>query len=108
MYSPQPGDGTGCGWESPTPELQEMLHLPHPCLVRDECLGHSVQEAKLGGDFIHTEIKQLGFPEDAVLNHCLHSHPKGGVTAAEVPTRHLPFAMHSWNRNTFILGLKKL
>lgn len=63
-----------------------MLQWPHPCLVRDERLGHSVQRAKPGRGFVHTEIKQLGFPED-VSNHRLHSHPKGGVTADEATTR---------------------
>lgn len=41
-------------------ELQEMPHLPHLFLVRDEYLGHITWGAKLGGGLIHTENKQLG------------------------------------------------
>lgn len=61
--------------QSPASELQEMLHLPHPFLVRDEYLGHIARGAKLGGGFLHPENKQLGSPEDVVLNHPLTFPP---------------------------------
>lgn len=65
------------GHQSPASELQEKLHLPHPFLVRDEYLGHIPRGAELGGSFLHPENKQLGSPEDVVLNHPLTFPPKG-------------------------------
>lgn len=49
-------------------------------------LGAQRTEGEPGRGFVHTEIKQLGFPEN-VSNHRLHSHPKGGVSADEATTR---------------------
>lgn len=42
-------------------------------------------------------FKQLGSPEDAILNQHLHSHLKGGIIYDE-GTTYLPLALavHSW------------
>lgn len=65
------------GDQSAASELQELLRVPHPFLVRHESLGPIPWGAKPGGAFLRTESKQLGSPEDVVLNLPLTFPPKG-------------------------------